>query len=152
MLSLPARSNNFAVTEYEPSTRAVVEQTNEPADEPFDVVQTDPVATPPMYNCANVSFGASATNDGVEEAEMKSESHQVGRHVSDPAIAPDTVGAVTSTVMVSGVEADEALPATSVATAVTDRDPSASAAVVHENAPVPSAVHELPEDTPSTSS
>ena len=62
---MPARSSNFAVTEYKPSTNAAVVHANEPADKPFDVVQTDPVATPAMYNCACVSFGASAMNDGV---------------------------------------------------------------------------------------
>ena len=150
-LSLPARSSSFAVTAYVPSTKDEVVQTNEPADKPFEVLHTDPVATPAMYSWARVSFGALAMNDGVAVADMKSESHHVGRHVSDPDIEPGTLGATVSIVRLSAAEALETFPATSVATAVIDRAPSTRTPVVHENAPVPSAVQPVPDVDPSAS-
>lgn len=65
---------------------------------------------------------------------------------------PGTDGAVASTTTVREPEETETFPATSVATAVTTRDPSPSTAVVQEKAPDPLAVHAVPLETPSTES
>jgi hypothetical protein len=60
------------------------------------------------------------------------------------------VGDVVSTVILTAVEAREVLPAASVALAVISLMPAVKVDVVHENAPLPSAVQVLPVATPST--
>jgi hypothetical protein len=60
------------------------------------------------------------------------------------------VGDVVSTVILTAVEAREVLPAASVALAVISLMPAVKVAVVHENAPLPSAVQVFPVATPST--
>jgi hypothetical protein len=59
-------------------------------------------------------------------------------------------GALVSTVTVKAVEAEDALPAVSVALAVIALLPAVNVPVVQENAPLPSAVHVLPVATPPT--
>jgi hypothetical protein len=63
------------------------------------------------------------------------------------------VGAVVSISIVIAVDAEEEFPATSVAVAVTVREPSAAGMVVHSNTPVvESAAHVAPDGVPSTDS
>jgi hypothetical protein len=62
-----------------------------------------------------------------------------------------TVGAAVSILTVTAVEADEELPAASVATAVITLSPPAlRVPVVHEKAPLPFTVQVLPVATPPT--
>jgi len=60
------------------------------------------------------------------------------------------VGAVVSNVTVIELEAEDKLPAASEDVAVITLLPAVKTAVVHENAPLPLAVHVLPVATPPT--